>query len=145
MTSVNCRSCRTSLMSSWAFLCLARGYLARTYREVFAYGVEFQEGLFMIKMVRPTRETLKLHCGSLVARPSLTVVFSVLAITIVVLATLSWFQRIQIEESRSAQVILNQIAMVTREINNLTWTALHQQDLTPEADSEMRAARQALP
>ena len=99
----------------------------------------------MIKMVRPTRETLKLQCGSLVARPNLTVVFSVLAIAIVGLATLSWFQRIQIEESRSAQVILNQIAMVTREINNLTWTALHQQDLTPEADSEMRAARQALP
>ena len=79
------------------------------------------------------------------ARPNLTVVFSVLAIAIVVLATLSWFQRIQIEESRSAQVVLNQIAMVTREINNLTWTALHEQELTPEADSEMRAARQALP
>jgi len=80
-----------------------------------------------------------------VARPNWTVVFSVLAIATVALATLSWFQRIQIEESHSSQVILNQIATVTREINNLTWTALHQQDLTPEADSEMRAARQALP
>ncbi len=98
----------------------------------------------MIKMLRPTRETLNLQ-RSLVARPNWTVVFSVLAIATVVLATLSWFQRIQIEESRSAQVILNQIATVTREINNLTWTALHQQDLTPEADSEMRAARKALP
>jgi len=98
----------------------------------------------MIKMLRPTRETLNLQ-RSLGARPHWTVVFSVLAIATVVLATLSWFQRIQIEESRSAQVILNQIATVTREINNLTWTALHQQDLTPEADSEMRAARKALP
>ena len=35
--------------------------------------------------------------------------------------------------------------MVTREINNLTWTALHNQNLTPEAEIEMRAARQALP
>jgi diguanylate cyclase (GGDEF)-like protein/PAS domain S-box-containing protein len=98
----------------------------------------------MIKMLRPTRETLNLQ-RSLVARPNLTVVCSVLAIATIALATLSWFQRIQIEESRSAQVILNQIATVTREINNLTWTALHQQDLTPEADSEMRAARKALP
>ena len=100
----------------------------------------------MIKMLRPTRETLNLQ-RSLVARPNWTVVFSVLAIRILlVLAILSWFQRIQIEESRSAQVILNQIATVTREINNFTWDcSLHQQDLTPEADSEMRAARRRCP
>ena len=68
--------------------------------------------------------TLKLRCGSLVARPKLALVFGVLATAIAVLAALSWFQRIQIDEARSAQVILNQIAIVTREINNLTWTAL---------------------
>ena len=61
------------------------------------------------------------------------------------LAALSWFQRSQIDEARSAQVILNQIAVLTREINNLTWTALQKQNLTPEAEIEMRAARQALP
>jgi PAS domain S-box-containing protein len=96
-------------------------------------------------MVRPTRRTLTLRCGSLVARPKLALVFGVLATAIAVLAALSWFQRIQIDEARSAQVILNQIAALTREINNLTWTALQGQTLTPEADTEMRAARQALP
>ena len=100
---------------------------------------------FMIKMVRPTRKTLTLRCGSLVARPKLAPVFGVLATAIAVLAALSWFQRIQIDEARSAQVILNQIAVLTREINNLTWTALQNQNLTPEAETEMRAARQALP
>ena len=79
------------------------------------------------------------------ARPKLALVFGVLATAIAVLAALSWFQRIQIDEVRSAQVILNQIAALTREINNLTWTALKGQKLTPEADTEMRAARQALP
>jgi len=80
-----------------------------------------------------------------VARPKLALVFGVLATGIAVLAALSWFQRIQIDEARSAQVILNQIAVLTREINNLTWTALQGQNLTPEADTEMREARQALP
>ena len=79
------------------------------------------------------------------ARPKLALVFGVLTTAIAVLAALSWFQRIQIDEVRSAQVILNQIAALTREINNLTWTALQGQNLTPEADIEMRAARQALP
>ena len=99
----------------------------------------------MIKMVRPTRRILDLRCGNLVARPRLTLVFGVLATAIAVLAALSWFQRIQINETHSAQVILDQIAILTREINNLTWTALQEQNLTPEADTEMRAARQALP
>ncbi len=78
------------------------------------------------------------------ARPKLALIFGVLATAIAVLAAVSWFQRIQIDEARSAQVILNQIAALTREINNLTWTALQGQNLTPEADTEMRAARQAL-
>jgi len=99
----------------------------------------------MIKMVRATRKTLNPRCGSLVARPKLAFLFGFLATAIVVLLALSWFQRNQVDEARSAQVILNQITVLTREINNLTWTALQEQNLTPEADTEMRTARQALP
>jgi len=80
-----------------------------------------------------------------VARPKLAFVFGFLATAIAVLAALSCFQRNQVKEARSGQVVLNQIAVLTREINNLTWTALQEQNLTPEADTEMRAARQALP
>ena len=99
----------------------------------------------MIKVARPTRRICNLRGGSLVARPKLALVFGVLAMAIAVLTTLSWFQRIQIDEARSAQAILNQIAVLARGINNLTWAALQQQKLTPEAEIEMRLARQALP
>jgi diguanylate cyclase (GGDEF)-like protein/PAS domain S-box-containing protein len=75
----------------------------------------------------------------------LAFVFGFLVTAIVVLAALSWFHRNQVDETRSAQVILNQIAVLTREINNLTLTALHEQNLTPEADAEMLEARHALP
>jgi hypothetical protein len=75
----------------------------------------------------------------------LTVVFGFLATAIVVLAALSWFHGNQIAEAHSAEVTLNQIALLTREINNLTLTALKNQNLTPEADKEMLAARHALP
>jgi diguanylate cyclase (GGDEF)-like protein/PAS domain S-box-containing protein len=98
----------------------------------------------MIKMVEATRRTLNPRCGSPVERSKLPFVFGFLAIAIVFLAALSWFQRNQLDEARSAQVNLNQIAVLTREINNLMWTALQEQNLTPEADTEMRAARQAL-
>jgi len=80
-----------------------------------------------------------------VARPKMAFVFSFLATAIVISAALSWFQRNKVDEARSAQVILNQIAVLTREINHLTWRALQEQNLLPEADSEMRAAREALP
>jgi len=99
----------------------------------------------MIKIVRITPSVLKLRCESLVARPKLALVFGVLATAIAVLVALSWFQRIQIDEVRSAEAVLNQIAALTREINNLTWTTLQEQNLSPEADTEMRLARQALP
>jgi diguanylate cyclase (GGDEF)-like protein/PAS domain S-box-containing protein len=99
----------------------------------------------MIKMVQATRRTLNPRRGSLVARPKLAFVFVFLATAIAVLAALSWFQRNLVDEARSAQVVLDQIAVLTREINNLTWTALQEQNLTPEADTEMRTARQALP
>jgi diguanylate cyclase (GGDEF)-like protein/PAS domain S-box-containing protein len=75
----------------------------------------------------------------------LAFVFGFLATAIAVLAALSWFQSNQVDEARSAQVILNQITALTRKINNLTLTALQEQNLTPEADTEMREARHALP
>ena len=75
----------------------------------------------------------------------LALLFGFLATAIAVLVTLSSFQKNQVDEARSAQQILNQISVLTREINNLTWTTLQKQNLTPEADLEMRAARHALP
>jgi diguanylate cyclase (GGDEF)-like protein/PAS domain S-box-containing protein len=99
----------------------------------------------MIKMARATLRTLNPLCESLVARPKWALAFGFLATAIAVLAALSWFQRNQVDEARSAQVTLNQIAVLTREINNLTWTALQEQNLTSEADTEMRAAREAMP
>jgi diguanylate cyclase (GGDEF)-like protein/PAS domain S-box-containing protein len=98
----------------------------------------------MIKMVQAKGRTLSARCGNLVGRSKLAFVFGFLATAIAFLIVLSWFQRNQVDEARSAQVNLNQIAVLTREINNLTWTALQEQNLTPEADTEMRAARQAL-
>ena len=102
-------------------------------------------GFFMIKMVRATLRTVNTRSGSLVARPKLPFVFGFLVTAIAVLAALSWSHRNQIDEARSAQVILNQIAVLTRDINNLTLAALQKQNLTPEADTEMLEARHALP
>jgi diguanylate cyclase (GGDEF)-like protein/PAS domain S-box-containing protein len=98
----------------------------------------------MIKMVQAARKTLNSRCENLVSRPKLTFVFGFFAMAIVALASLSWFQGNQAEEARSTQVTLNQVAVLAREINNLTWTALQQRNLTPEAETEMRAARQRL-
>jgi len=80
-----------------------------------------------------------------VSRSKLVFVFSFLVMAIAVLAALSWFHRNQVEEARSAKVTLHQIALLTRDINNLTLTALREQNLTPEADTKMRGARHALP
>jgi diguanylate cyclase (GGDEF)-like protein/PAS domain S-box-containing protein len=99
----------------------------------------------MIKMVRATLRTLNPLCGSLVARSKLALVFGFLATAIAILAALSWFHRNQVDEARSAQITLNQIAALTREINNLTLATLQKQNLTPEADTAMRTARHALP
>ena len=99
----------------------------------------------MIKMVRSTLRTLNPLCGSLVARSKLPFVFGFLATAIAVLAALSWFHRNQVDEARSAQITLNQIAVLTREINNITLATLQKQNLTLEADTEMRTARHALP
>jgi diguanylate cyclase (GGDEF)-like protein/PAS domain S-box-containing protein len=99
----------------------------------------------MIRMVRATRRTLDLRRGILVARPKLPFVFGLLATAIAVLVALSWFHSNQVEKARSAEVILNQITVLTREINNLTLTTLQERNLTPEAETQMRAARLALP
>ncbi len=99
----------------------------------------------MIKMVRTTQRTLNSRLESLVARPKLPFVFGFLATAIAVLAALSSFHRNQVDEARSAQITLNQIAVLTREINNLTLATLQKQNLTPEADTEMLTARHALP
>jgi PAS domain-containing protein len=74
----------------------------------------------------------------------LAFVFGFLATTIAVLAVVSWFQRNQVDEARSAQVILKQIVVLTRKINTLTLTALQEQSLTPETETEMQVTRQAL-
>ena len=79
------------------------------------------------------------------ARPNLAFVFGFLVTALTVLAALSWFHRNQVDEARSVQITLNQIAVLTREINNLTLATLQKQSLTPEADTAMRAARHALP
>jgi diguanylate cyclase (GGDEF)-like protein/PAS domain S-box-containing protein len=100
---------------------------------------------FMIKMVRITERTIETQLGRLVARPKLPFVIGFLATAIVVLAALSWFHGNQVDEARSGQITLNQIAVLTREINNLTLANLQKQNLTPEVDTEMRAARHALP
>jgi diguanylate cyclase (GGDEF)-like protein/PAS domain S-box-containing protein len=99
----------------------------------------------MVKMFGATRRTLIPRSGSLVARAKLPFVFGLLVTTIAVLAALSWFHRNQTDEAHSAQVILNQIAVLTRDFNNLTLAALQKQSLTPEADTEMLEARHALP
>lgn len=101
-------------------------------------------GFRMVKMIRAVQSTINLRFGSLVARPKLAFVLGFLATVIAVSASLSWFDRNQVDEALSAQSILNQIAVVTREINTLTLTALHQQNLPPQAETEMRVARQAL-
>ena len=99
----------------------------------------------MMEMVRDMQRTLNPRLGNLVARPRWALVFGSLATAIAILVALSSFHGTQVGEARSAQVILNQISVRTREINNLTWTALQKQSLPPEADTEMRAARKALP
>lgn len=83
--------------------------------------------------------------SSLAPRTKSSFVFGFLAMAIAALAVLSWFQRNQVGEARSAQVALNQLATLTREINALTLTALQKQSLTPEEETEMWTARQALP
>ena len=98
--------------------------------------------LFMMNMARATERILSLRLGTLVARPRL--LQGLVATAIAVLGILSWFQRNQVDEAYSNQVTLNQISVLTRQINNLTLTALQKQNLTPAIETERRSARQAL-
>ena len=79
------------------------------------------------------------------ARPKLALVVGFLATAITVLAALSWFHRNQVSEARSAQVILDQITVLSRNINTLTFTALQEKNLNPVAEAKVRTARQELP
>jgi diguanylate cyclase (GGDEF)-like protein/PAS domain S-box-containing protein len=99
----------------------------------------------MINMIQATERFLNPLFGRVLARPKLTLVSGFLATTIAVLTTLSLFHSHQADEARSAQIVLKRIATLTREINNLTLTALQKQLLTSEADREMRVAKHELP
>jgi len=74
----------------------------------------------------------------------LTRVFGLLATTILGLAGLSWFHRGHFDQAYSNQVNLNQISVLTRQINSIKLTALQRQNLSPQAENERRAARRAL-
>ena len=99
----------------------------------------------VIKVVRIIQKTLIKKLRSLAARPKLAIIFGLLAITIAALVVLSSIHRNQVDEARSAEVTLNQIAVLTREINNLSLVALQKQNLSPQADKAILAARRALP
>ena len=99
----------------------------------------------MIKMARASWRAIKRRFRRVVAHSKMAFVFSLLATAIAISAAFSWFQTNQVDEARSAQVLLNQVSVLTREINHLTWRALQEQNLTSEADREIQAAREALP
>ena len=99
----------------------------------------------MTKIVQNTRRILNPLFGSVLARPKLTLASGLLAAAITLLATLSWFHSNQVAEAHSAQIVLKRIAVLTRELNKLTLTALQKQRLTSEEDAEIRLAKHALP
>ena len=99
----------------------------------------------MMKMVGTTQKTLNPRLKSLVGYWKLPLAIAFLATGIAVFVVLSSFHRNQVDEAHSAQITLNQIAVLTREINNLTLATLQKQNLTHEADTKMRTARHALP
>jgi diguanylate cyclase (GGDEF)-like protein/PAS domain S-box-containing protein len=96
-------------------------------------------------MARRAERILISLLEKLLARRKLAIVSGVFATAIIVLISLSWFHRHQVEDARSGQGTLKQISALTREINSLTFTALQERNLSTEADREIRAARQELP
>jgi len=99
----------------------------------------------MINTFQAKRRSLQARFRKLLSRSKFAPVFALFATAVAVLIALSSFHRSQVDEVRSAQVILNQIAVRTRDINSLTWAALREQNLTPEADTRIREARKVLP
>ena len=100
--------------------------------------------IYVVNLAVATKRILNSRLGGLVARSGLTRVFCLLATAIAVLATLSWCHRRQADEAYANQLTLNQISVLTREINSLKLTALQRQDLTPAAEDERRSARRTL-
>ena len=97
-----------------------------------------------IAIAEATHRVLNSRLGALVTRSGLTRVLGLLGTTIAVLSTLSWFHRCQADEAYANQVILTQISVLTRQINNLKLSALQKQDLTSTAESERWSARKTL-
>jgi diguanylate cyclase (GGDEF)-like protein/PAS domain S-box-containing protein len=60
------------------------------------------------------------------------------------LGALSWSHRHEVAHGLSTQGALNQISVLTRQINNLTLVALRAEDLNSETRADLRAARNAL-
>ena len=81
----------------------------------------------------------------LLVHSKLALVLGSLATAIAFLTALSCFQKSQVDGARSTQLVLNQIAVLTRDINNLTLTVLREQKLSIEAEAQMRRTRHALP
>ena len=111
----------------------------------FAQGaVKSHIQIYPTRMALATKRILNSRLGALVARSGLTRVFVLLATAIAVLAALSWFHRRQADEAYANQLPLNQISVLTRQINNLKLTALQRQDLTPGVETERGSARATL-
>lgn len=82
---------------------------------------------------------------TLFARRRLALVSGVLAMFIIILASVAWFHRRQSENARTGEAILKQVATLTRRINTLSFAALQKRDLNWEAAKDIRTARQELP
>src|SRR5437879_939222 len=100
--------------------------------------------IYTTRMALATKRILNSRLGALVARSGLTRVFGLLATAVAVLATLSWSHRRQADEAYANQLSLNQMSVLTRQINSLKLTALQRQDLTPGVEAERRSARATL-
>src|SRR5437016_7833273 len=97
----------------------------------------------MYEMVQVTWKTFNSRYGNLLSRRKSTLAFGLLMVAISFLVGLSWFQKSQADEARSTQATLRQVAVLAREINNLTWKVLQQQNLIAD-EIEMRGARKEL-
>lgn len=96
----------------------------------------------MIRMARSTKRILSRLLRTPVAPRRL--LQGLVAAAIAILGTLSWFHRNQVDAAYSKQVTLNQISVLTRQLNDLTLTALQEQNLSPDLQNERLVARQQL-
>ena len=98
----------------------------------------------VVSIILATRRSVTPLLRNLFVRPKWALVSGLLAMTISVLTCFSWFHTRQAGEAIAGEVILRQIAALTRQINTLTMTALQEGSLSPEAEQEIRAARRSL-